>query len=290
MSDETPRSIREWNPDVPLWLETLVTRLMEKSPDDRLQSAGEVAKLLEGYLAHLQEPATIAAPKLPRTPGPSPDESGKRSPLRRLLAALILLAVVGTGVGLWLVGGAADKAVDNTDAGKRVPGEMKVTFFQDLCGAEPKDSQLRMVGENVRWDASGVRVSFTPENAGPHPSGLAPSFKVQGDFEITGSYEILRIDEKDFPPDEIRFIQFGGFTGGPKSALEIQLLDFTVRAEAMPGLVGSGTEMISASEGSEWLVGGLVVGLTILFLSAVGAWLTARWRSIQNSRRHGRFH
>jgi len=65
VSDLTPRPVREINAAVPAWLEALVTRLLAKAPADRFQSADEVAALLEGYLAHLRQPATVAAPELP---------------------------------------------------------------------------------------------------------------------------------------------------------------------------------------------------------------------------------
>src|SRR5260370_20748514 len=53
VSDQAPAPVRSLNPDVPAWLETLVARLMAKSPGDRFQSAAEVAALLERYLAPL---------------------------------------------------------------------------------------------------------------------------------------------------------------------------------------------------------------------------------------------
>jgi serine/threonine-protein kinase len=52
--DETPRPLREVNPDVPDWLAAVVARLHAKSPAERFQSAAEVAKLLSRHLARLQ--------------------------------------------------------------------------------------------------------------------------------------------------------------------------------------------------------------------------------------------
>lgn len=60
--EATPRSIRELNPDVPEWLEAFIVRLLEKEPEDRFQSANEVAEILEAELAHLQNPTGVAAP------------------------------------------------------------------------------------------------------------------------------------------------------------------------------------------------------------------------------------
>ena len=52
--DDTPRPIREVNPDIPAALVEIVNRLLAKNPDARFQTAGEVAELLSRYLAHLQ--------------------------------------------------------------------------------------------------------------------------------------------------------------------------------------------------------------------------------------------
>ena len=52
--DETPRPLREINPDLPEWLEALVARLHAKNPADRFASASEVAKVLGRRLAQFQ--------------------------------------------------------------------------------------------------------------------------------------------------------------------------------------------------------------------------------------------
>ena len=45
ITDEEPRPIREINPEIPDWLCGIVAKLMSKRPDDRFQSAREVAGL-----------------------------------------------------------------------------------------------------------------------------------------------------------------------------------------------------------------------------------------------------
>ena len=50
--DDTPRPIREVNRDIPDWLAAIIDRLLAKNPDERFQSAEEVAKLLSDHLAH----------------------------------------------------------------------------------------------------------------------------------------------------------------------------------------------------------------------------------------------
>ncbi len=59
--DDTPRPIREVNADIPAWLCDIIDRLLAKNPDDRHQTAAEVAALLEQRLARMQHPATAGA-------------------------------------------------------------------------------------------------------------------------------------------------------------------------------------------------------------------------------------
>lgn len=62
IAESKPTSIQQLNPDIPKWLETIVARLHEKSPDKRYQTAEEVSQLLEDCLAHVQQPCSVALP------------------------------------------------------------------------------------------------------------------------------------------------------------------------------------------------------------------------------------
>ncbi|MFV1981187.1 MAG: protein kinase, partial [Rhodothermia bacterium] len=95
--DDAPRPIREVNSEIPQWLEEIIQRLMEKSRDERFQTAHEIADLLERHLAHLQSPSDA------QPPGPLSKTETKAKPRRfgRWLAAGVLLLVVGMlAVGL----------------------------------------------------------------------------------------------------------------------------------------------------------------------------------------------
>ena len=77
--DDTARPIREVNPDVPEWLVEIIDRLLAKQPEDRFQTAAEVAELLGRHLAHVQDPGSTPFPgRLPAVrappcrPGPPP--------------------------------------------------------------------------------------------------------------------------------------------------------------------------------------------------------------------------
>jgi serine/threonine protein kinase len=96
ITDEEPRPIREINPDIPQWLCQVIARLMSKRPDERFESAGDVAELLGTCLAHVQQPAVVSLPVhrfAARTPA-----NLRRWPLsiRLVGAALTLPAAVAT--------------------------------------------------------------------------------------------------------------------------------------------------------------------------------------------------
>ncbi|HZY89558.1 MAG TPA: protein kinase, partial [Gemmataceae bacterium] len=84
--EDTPRPVREVNPDIPDWLAEIVATLHEKDPARRFQSAAEVADLLGRHLAHLQQPAAVPAPARLRPSRPS----GRR----------VALGLVGIFLGL----------------------------------------------------------------------------------------------------------------------------------------------------------------------------------------------
>lgn len=65
---DPPRPIQELTPDIPSWLSSIIMRLLAKQPDDRYQSAREVAELLERWLAHVQQPSTVFRPIVSRDP------------------------------------------------------------------------------------------------------------------------------------------------------------------------------------------------------------------------------
>ncbi len=60
--DAQPRAIREINPEIPQWLVAVIEQLHEKNPDERFQTAQQVAHLLEQCLTHLRQPDVAPLP------------------------------------------------------------------------------------------------------------------------------------------------------------------------------------------------------------------------------------
>lgn len=71
--DDSPRPIREINPDVPDWLCVIIDRLLAKDPKDRYASAEEVAELLGSCLAHVQQPTVVPLPAVVEQAVQTPD-------------------------------------------------------------------------------------------------------------------------------------------------------------------------------------------------------------------------
>ena len=79
--DALPRPIREINNEIPDWLCDIIAKLHAKKPEERFQTAKEVAELLGQHLAHLQQPtmltraAPVSMPANKRLPPAMPAEA-----------------------------------------------------------------------------------------------------------------------------------------------------------------------------------------------------------------------
>jgi serine/threonine-protein kinase len=110
--EDTPRDIRDLNPDIPDWLVEIIEVLHAKDPDERFQSAAEVADLLEQCLAHLKDPELVPAPKLDSKRRPR----RRRSPGRwRLLAWAAVFLLLVTGAAAWWFFAGREPAGGNPD-------------------------------------------------------------------------------------------------------------------------------------------------------------------------------
>ena len=76
-----PRAIREVNPDLPAWFGTIVHRLLEKKPEDRIASAAELAGLLD------------------RESAVAPAKRASQFGSRRLVLGLAVVGVIGLSIG-----------------------------------------------------------------------------------------------------------------------------------------------------------------------------------------------
>jgi serine/threonine protein kinase len=90
VAEDTPRAIREIIPETPQWLCDIIAKLHAKNPDDRYQSAREVADVLADCEAQLKANAKLK--DYSRIPRSKPQQSGRRKWVA--LAAAVLLPVI----------------------------------------------------------------------------------------------------------------------------------------------------------------------------------------------------
>jgi WD40 repeat protein len=96
ITDDEPTPIREINPEIPDWLCAIVGRLMAKRPEERFSTASEVAELLEGCLAHVQQPTAVALPSsVARPTGKS--VFGQRQMEKFITGVLVMVATLALG-------------------------------------------------------------------------------------------------------------------------------------------------------------------------------------------------
>ncbi len=198
VSEQEPAPLRSLNPAVPAWLEGFIARLLAKNPADRFQTTSEVVALLEGFLAHLRQPATIAAPELPpallpvspRSPGAQ--EHGRwRQQFTKLFAwpaGLIVpcaAAVLAMGIFYWFAG-----------VGDPAPKENGREVHLPLRGIPEDRDGVERFGPDakkcVKFEPEGLRITLPAGFPGERSNtGVRIPMSGRGDFEVTIHYEIL---------------------------------------------------------------------------------------------------
>jgi hypothetical protein len=159
--DDTPRPVREVNPEVPEWLAAIIARLHAKNPAQRYATAAEVAGVLAEGLARLQRPE--AAPVV-RNPRPRPTLLRRRW----AAAAAVVLALAGLGMaeatGVTDVTGTVIRVfhpegtlvilVDDPNVAVTIDGQDLV-----ITGAGPKEIRLKPGEYRVAATRDGKVVS-----------------------------------------------------------------------------------------------------------------------------------
>jgi WD40 repeat protein len=85
VAEERPTPIHKLNPKIPEWLESGIMRLLEKKPENRPQSAKQVAEILMHHLASVHAGTPISVPCAEKTPC-------KRKGIALITIPIVLLA------------------------------------------------------------------------------------------------------------------------------------------------------------------------------------------------------
>ncbi len=177
ITDETPQPIREINPDIPDWLCAIISRLMEKRPDDRFQTAREVAQLLEECLAHAQQPTVVPLPARDRL-----QTSPAKPPHRRWrsIAWLVAFALAAVLAGIFIVIELNKGTLTIESSAGSVP--IRITRGDQVV----KELTVTQAGKQVRIAAGTYRVEI---------DGPADRITVENDtVELRrGETEVVRV-------------------------------------------------------------------------------------------------
>jgi eukaryotic-like serine/threonine-protein kinase len=164
VADEPHPPVRGANPNAPDWLVAVIDRLLEKNPDDRFQSAAEVAELLRQEYARLQPQSPITSTALSsrrvRALGPP-----RRWPARLAIgAALVAAGMVLGGLLVWALG------LSNNSGGDAAAVATPRMTLNGNSGPvwsvafSPDGGTLAMAIEDARvllWDLKGQRIAGT---------------------------------------------------------------------------------------------------------------------------------
>ena len=181
---ETPQPVHEVNQDVPVALATIVMRAMEKKPEDRYKSAGELARYLEFALKELEDTgqATMilptekiiamsgggADPKKNSVKAP-PKTGGEQRPRYWLWVTLVLL------VGLLAVGLYNLYNVMNTQ-----PFHVPNVIGDTKAEAEAKLVALKLtVSFNEDYDPEIEKGRVMAQSIGPEDAAVKPDREVK---------------------------------------------------------------------------------------------------------------
>lgn len=147
VADEPAPHVRRANPEIPNWLAKIISKLMEKRPEDRYPSAAEIARVLEDHLAELQNPSLVE---------PSAPPERKRPPLQVAAALVLLLSLFGLTYA---------EATGRTEVLQYVASILRIQTPHGTLVLEIADPEIK-----VAIDAGGETIT----GAGPHELTLRP--------------------------------------------------------------------------------------------------------------------
>lgn len=166
IANDNPTPVCEVNSDVPIWLGHVIERLMAKRPEDRFESAAEVAGLLEGCLAHVHQPAAMPLPDSVIALAP---RKIRRPPIGKFIAAAMFFfafIILGVFVVLELNKGTLtiQSDVDNIRVrikrGKDVVNDLKVTKSGQSVRLSAGQYEVEVIGETDLVTVENGRVTL----------------------------------------------------------------------------------------------------------------------------------
>ena len=165
ITDNEPSAIREINSDIPNWLCQVVTKLHAKSPDDRYQSAEQVAGLMQQCLAHLQTPS-VPLPSQLRSP------TGGKKPL------LALLGVIAVCVAAWfVVFGSPDRRADSA------PDQFRTILEVESTSSPTESEAPAFPADAPSWNSESENIDRIVESSAALADESQYPFGYESDYK-----------------------------------------------------------------------------------------------------------
>ena len=143
ISNDEPTNVRQVNSEVSQTIANVISRLLEKAPADRFQSASELHEVLEQYLSYLHQPDVSQPPRIKHR------RWSNRSSVHIMLGVLssvLLLITLAAGLGTgWIRMPSYFKRMENSGPTDWSDGKVtsaKPTTSNDAGEWEPKSSVL----------------------------------------------------------------------------------------------------------------------------------------------------
>ena len=239
VSDEHPKPIAALSPETPNWLIVIIGKLQAKDPDDRFQSAIEVAALLSRHLAELQQPAMAPTPSH-RKPLSMPKGTNRARTvsLASLSAVVVAFAALAIAVPLWnRESSTRELKVAGAESERPVLHIESQSPASSPGNSERAASLIRQAGEALARNDSPRAIEFyteairlDPNNAGAHEMrgwlylGMRDYQRAISDFT-----EALRIE-----PNRTKAYSGRGTTYLILNDLDAAIADFSVVIRATP--------------------------------------------------------
>lgn len=154
VAEVTPQPLEKTIEGTPTMLSDMVAKLLEKEPDDRYQSATEVAEVLGRYLAVLNETPTDEMSAVLQ--GHRPHSETRRAPARWILVVCALALVAGlVSWPFWWPGRDAPGPTRDSSNGTKVPGTANSTT---------EHPEFVTVGQSVDADARSINQALEQAN------------------------------------------------------------------------------------------------------------------------------
>ena len=194
VSDDDPIPLRAICPEVPDALAAIVERLMTKVPGARIQTATELADMLDRLLA---EPHALDAIRVAeRNALPAAPNRRRWFAGRHILAATLVALAVAVGIGSWFPWEALEGVRQGAQEGARdlaSKPRKKATFdFRRGLDTYPELTlHAPDVEDLLKTEPTGLRVNFPAGRDDQRPLRIEFTERLRGDFEIVFDGELV---------------------------------------------------------------------------------------------------